>query len=93
MAEVKIVEVTWRRAFKVWWSFMWRATLFGFLGGVLIGFIIGVIMQIAGASTDTIKAVCQIAGMIISIPIGIAVIRIILKKEYPDFKVALIAEL
>jgi hypothetical protein len=92
MPHVKIVEVTWERAFKVWWSLMWRGMLFGFLGGFVISFVLGSVMTIAGLSPETIQGVCRIAGAIVGIPIGIAVTKIVLKKKYSDFKVALISE-
>lgn len=91
-AGMKFVEVTWKRALKVWWSLMWRGLLFGFLGGAIVGFILGFIMGIARVDPNTIKAVCQIAGYIVSLLIGIAVTKIVLKKRYSDFRIALIEE-
>lgn len=90
MAEVEFVEITWMRAVKVWWSLVWRGILFGFLGGAGIGFILGLIMGLIKADPQTIKTTCVIAGYIISIPIGIAVTKAVLKKRYSGFKIALI---
>ena len=91
-AEVKFVKVTWKRVLKVWWSLMWRGLLFGFLGGAVVGFILGFILAIAKVDSNTIKVVCQTAGYIVSLPIGITVTRIVLKKQYSDFRIALIEE-
>lgn len=88
--EVKFASVTWMRAIKVWWSLTWRILLFGFFGGFLIGLILGFILAIMRIDAKTITAICRIAGMVIGIPIGIFVIKIILKKEFSDFRIALI---
>lgn len=92
MTNVKIVEVTWMHALKVWWSITWRTLLYSFLGGFVVGFILGFIMGSMGVNPNTINGVCRIAGGIISIPIGIAVVKIVLGKKYSDFRIALIAE-
>jgi hypothetical protein len=89
---MKLVEVTWKRVIKVWWSFIWRGTLFGFIGGFIVGFIIGLIAGVAGGDSNTIGRLAQIGGGIIGIPIGIVVMRIVLRKQYSDFRIALIAK-
>jgi ABC-type nitrate/sulfonate/bicarbonate transport system permease component len=91
MAEIEFVQITWMRAFKVWWSLLWRGLLFGFLGGGLVGFILGFFMGLVKANPETIKSVCTIAGYIVTIPIGIAVTKLVLRNRYSDFKIALIS--
>ena len=92
MIEVEFVEVDWMRAVKVWWSLLWRSVLFSFLAGAAIGFIIGFFMGIFKAEQETVKTVSAIAGYIIAIPVGIAVVKHVLSKRYSDFKIALIKE-
>lgn len=92
LTNVKIVEINWMRALKVWWSIAWRSLLFSFLGGFVVGFILGFIMGMAGIDPKTIESTCRLAGAIISIPIGIAVVKIVLGKKFSDFRVALIAD-
>jgi ABC-type uncharacterized transport system permease subunit len=92
MTEVEFVEVTWLRAVKVWWSLLWRTVLFVFLASAVIGFILGMIMGLFKAEPQAIITTSIIIGYIVSILIGIAVTRIVLKKEYSDFKLALIAK-
>jgi len=92
MSEIEFVQVTWMRAFKVWWSLLWRSLLFGFLAGAGVGLILGFIMGLAKVEPETIKAVCTIAGYIVSVPVGITVTKIVLKKHYSDFKIALITK-
>ena len=90
MSEVEFVQVTWLRAFKVWWSLLWRGLLSCFLGGGLVGFILGFFMGLAKVNPETIKSACTISGYIVSIPIGIAVTSLVLKNRYSDFKIVLI---
>lgn len=88
---MEIVAVTWMRACKVWWSLLWRGLLFGLLGGGLVGFILGFLLGIFRVNPETIKSVCTIAGYIISVPIGIAVTKLVLSNRYSDFQIVLTA--
>lgn len=90
MAEVEFVQVTWMRAFKVWWSLLWRGMLFGFLAGAGVGFILGFILGLVRVEQGVIKDVCTVAGYIVSIPVGIAVTKFVLNRRYSDFRIALV---
>lgn len=90
--ETKFVEVTWKRVVKVWWSLVWRYLLYSTLVGVGIGFILGLVLAIVGAFPEVIAKICGITGLVFAIPVSIVVTRIVLKKRYSDFKIALIEE-
>ena len=92
MAEFDFVQVTWKRAFKVWWSLVWMGLLFIFLATAGLGFVLGFFMQLARVEPEIIKTVCIIAGYIASIPMGIVVTKLVLKKHYSDFKIASITK-
>ena len=52
------LEVTWKRAAKVWWAYLWRniiAIIVAMIIGGVIGFIIGFILAIVGVSSQTMK--------------------------------------
>ena len=85
------VEVTWGRAVKVWWSIVWRAVLFGFIGGIVAGFIVGFIGGLTGAAGDRITMLSGLAGAIVGIPVGIWAVKVVLKKKYSDFRIALVS--
>lgn len=93
-AGTKCVEVTYMRAFKVWWSLLWRSALFTFLMAAVGSFTIGFILRIdLLAPANTIKKiVCQALFFIIGLLVNIAIMRIVLKKRYSDFRIALIEE-
>ena len=84
------VEITWGRATKVWWSLAWRGLLFGGITGGIFGFVIGLIMGAAGASMQTIGTVAYWTGVFIGIPVGIWVVRSVLRKSWSDFRIALV---
>lgn len=92
MTEVEFIQVTWLRAFKVWWSLLWRGVLLIFLAAAGVGFFLGSLMQLMKFEQEIIKTVCIISGYIISIPVGIAVTKFVLTTHYSDFKIALIAK-
>jgi len=89
-SEAKFASLTWTRVLKVWWALTWRMVLFCFAGGFIMGFIVGLLMVILKMDRQTTMVACQIAGMIISMPIGLYVTKIILQKEFSDFRIALI---
>ena len=84
------LEVTWDRTLKVWWSLAWRAVLFGFLGGFVIGFVVGFLGGLVGAEKQVVMLLYKMAALIAFIPIGIWVVKVVLIKRFPGFRIALI---
>ena len=84
------LDVTWGRAARVWWSLMWRAILFGGLGGTTVGFVLGFFLGFAGTPPVVITTVSGWTGLIIGVPIGIWVVRNVLRTSWADFQIALI---
>lgn len=84
------LEVTWGRAVKVWWSLAWRGLLFGALAGFAAGFVLGVAGAVVGMSKGAIGLLGTIAGMVVAIPVGIWVVRNVLRKSWSDFRIAFV---
>jgi hypothetical protein len=84
------LEVTWGRAIKVWWSLAWRLVLFGGIAGFIAGAIIGGVGAAAGANPRTISSLGSLSGMVIGIPIGMVVVRWVLRKSWSDFRIVLL---
>jgi hypothetical protein len=87
------LEVTWKRAVKVWWSYLWRniiaiivAMIIGFIVGVIIGFVLGFL----GASTQIIKVIVTPISMIFGLLISIVPIKMILGKDFGEFRLVLL---
>lgn len=87
------LEVTWKRATKVWWSYLWRnilAIIGAILIGGLVGGIFGFILGMVGTSQETIQLVVAPIGFIIGIGISIVPIKMILGKDFGDFRLVLV---
>ena len=84
------LKPTWPRTISVWWLIIWRSILGAAILGSVAGLILGIVAAIVGASPTTIAA----AGGFIGLPIGIVwmivVVRMALRKNYRDFRLALI---
>jgi len=99
-SEIKFIEVTNKRAFKIWWSWWWRMVLFGSLTAFIVGFFTFVIL--GGKTMPAYKIAC-ILGIIAQLYVSFLIIKwILVNKRYvdwisddkrgPDFKIALITE-
>ncbi len=84
------IDVTWGRATKVWWSLAWRSLLLPGVAGFVVGFIIGIVGAIVGASPETVSAISFFAGVGVGVPMVIWIVKLILSKNYSDFRVALV---
>ena len=85
------LEVTWKRATKIWWSIAWRAGLVGALVGAVLGGGIGAFS--ASAGVPFVKAVITIRVLmfVVIIPIVIWAIRSALTKSWSDFRITLVS--
>lgn len=88
------LEITWSRALRIWWAFLWR-NLIAIVGavflGALIGGILGAIMGAAGASAHTIRTVTTLIGGIVGLGISVIPIKLILGRSYGEFRLVLLS--
>lgn len=87
------LEVTWKRAAKVWWSYLWRsiiAIIVAMVLGGIVGFIIGFVLGAMGVSTQTIQFITAPIGMIIGLLISVVPIKMILGKDFGEFRLVLL---
>lgn len=87
------IQVTWWYAIKIWWSLTWRIVLFGGLAGLALGLLLGLFGAVTGATDDTVQSWGQIGGMLVSIPIGIWVVKSILNKDFTKYRIILVPSL
>jgi hypothetical protein len=83
------LEVTWKMATKVWWAFFWRniiAVICAMIIGGIASGIIGVILAILGFSEETVLLIVTPLGFILGIVISIVPIKLILGKNFGDFR-------
>lgn len=86
---MRIIEVTWGMAFKVWWSLIWRGLLFGTLVGVTVGVTMSLISFALGVKSLMFLTV--LFSALIGIFVNIWIVRKVLYKRYSNFSVVCIA--
>lgn len=85
------LEVTWGKALRIWWSLIWRGVLYGGIAGLVARFIaieIGIALPGPEGSLDTWATV---AGIVVSIPVGMWVVKRVVKLRYSRFRIALLS--
>lgn len=87
------LEATWAHAARIWWSLTWRVVIFGGLAGFLLGLMFAAIGAATGTGDEAIQAWGQIGGMLVSVPVGIWVVKTILNLEFPKFRIVLVPSL
>lgn len=87
------LEITWKRAIRVWWSYLWRnllaivaAVIVGGMFGALMGFALGFV----GVSIDSIQKLAAPVGMFIGLVISIVPVKMILGKDFGEFRLVLV---
>lgn len=89
------LEVTWGRAAKVWWAYLWRnliALVVGMILGGVMGFVLGIIMGALGFEAQTIQYVITPIGFLMGIAISIVPIKMILGKDFGQFRLVLVSK-
>ena len=89
-SEMNTVELTWSRAGKVWWSFVWRCTLVSAVAGGVLGGIGGVSVALMGGSTDDAMRAGSFLGQVGYIPASLIVMRTVLGRRYGDFSLKVV---
>lgn len=88
------VDITWGRAIRVWWAYLWRSLIAIVLAGIagfVAGFIIGFVMGSLGIQPATIQVFATTAGLLIGLAFSIPPMKMILGKRFGDFRLVLVA--
>ena len=86
---MEVLEVTWLRAAMVWWSIFWRSFVIAVGAATVAGFVIGLVLAATGR-TDLVETWGRVIAVVVAAPAGIWAVRIVLRKEYRQFRIALI---
>ncbi len=65
------MKLTWDVVLPIWWSFAWRAALYGFLAGAAAGFLASIYAASVGQAANALSwasGAGMVAGWIASIP-------------------------
>lgn len=84
------LDVTWGRVISVWWLVVWRGMLGGMLLGFVVGFLIGMVGFFVGLSLQAVNILSTVAGGVVGLLWAIVVVRMALKKQYGEFRLALV---
>jgi len=88
------LEITWKRVARIWWSYLWRnllAVIVAMFAGGMIGFVLGFAMGTFGVPTKTIQMITAPIGAIIGLGVSIIPLRMILGKNFGEFRLILVA--
>lgn len=71
---------TWSETLPIWWSFVWRAALYGLLIGFVFGAIGGFFAAVSG-STASAQGYGQIGGLLAGLPASLIAMKQALVKH------------
>jgi len=81
-------EPSWGQTLAIWWSFMWRCTVWSMLSGIVLGAVGGGITGAIG-HVEQARVVGGILGYLGSIPASMYAMKVVLGKRYNGFSVRL----
>ena len=65
------MKLTWDLVLPIWWSFAWRAAIYGFLAGAVAGFFAGLAASGLGQAANGVawaQGAGLVAGWVASVP-------------------------
>ncbi|MBI5110122.1 MAG: hypothetical protein HZA62_15410 [Rhodocyclales bacterium] len=89
------VEITWNKVIRVWWAYAWRnviAIVVAAIAGGIVGFILGLIMGAMGVGLSTIQYITAPLGGIIGLGLSVIPMKMILGKDFGQFRLVLVAK-
>jgi ribose/xylose/arabinose/galactoside ABC-type transport system permease subunit len=84
------LEPTWPRVLSVWWLISWRGMVGAMLLGAAAGFVLGIFVALLRLPEQIGTVGGGVMGGIIGLVWVVVVIRMALRKEYGDFRIALL---
>lgn len=89
------LEVTWGRAVKVWWAYLWRnllAIVAMMVLGTALGFVIGLALGALGLSASTTRVIAAAFGAVLGLALSVIPIKLILGKDFGSFRLVLMSK-
>ncbi len=85
------LDVTWGMTLQVFWWWFWRTTLFGVVGGGVIGFIIGFGLGAIGKNVMDYALLIQSVSFCWSIACAIFFLRELVGQSFNGFSIVAVA--
>jgi hypothetical protein len=91
------MDVTLSRAFKVYWSLLWRLVLFVAaplvaLGGLTFSPTAAMLIDAAGMTPDVLLSLSVGIGVPLALVVPVCIVRRVLRQAYADFRIVLEGE-
>ena len=89
---VQELQVTWGRAVRIWWAYIWTnliAIVVVMVVGFVAGLVLGFILRMAGVPLSTITLVTALIGAVMGLAISVVPIKMILGKDFGEFRLVL----
>lgn len=89
------VEITWGKVIRVWWAYFWRnlvAIIVAAIAGGIVGFIFGFVLGAMGVASSTIQYVIAPIGVIIGLGLSVIPMKMILGKDFGQFRLVLVSK-
>lgn len=86
------LEVTWRRAIRVWWAYFWRnfiAIVAAIVLGAVVGGVLGFILGAVGVPLKTIQLITMPIGLMLGLGMSVVPVKMILGKDFGEFRLLL----
>ena len=94
MAMQESVTPTWGMAFRVWWAITWRGFVLSlipvFLLTIPVSIVFFILERTAGIHPSVTNGMSQFSGMLIGFSVQVYVIKSILNKDFPNFRVVVV---
>lgn len=87
---MQLIKPTFGRAALIWWTICWRSLLYGLVGAVLAGVVIGVAGGLVGADQSAIAEWAKMSSLFIATPACIYAAYSRLGKVCGDFRIVLV---
>lgn len=87
---MKEIDLNWQRTIKIWRCIFWRSVVAGGIAAAIMGFLVALIAAIAGVPEEIIMMLIQVTSTVVGALVGIVVVWSALRKEYSDFRIALV---
>ncbi len=88
------LKITFERLIRVWWAYFWRSAIVlvsGALLGTMSGFVVGFVLGSLGVPLTAIRLVTGSIGAFIGLGLSVVPIRMILGKDFGEFRLILVA--
>ena len=88
--DVKLIDVTWKRAIKIYWSMLWRIIILSLIAPIIMIYTIGIILHQIEGTNSIFMSFLPFLCIVFTIIVSFFVLKSTLNKQYSDFRISLI---